>query len=1534
MPEKDKNLLEEKMGEKKVTVLLVGIGGYGGVYLEELLHRSRGELYRIVGAADPYADRSKYMEELRSRGIPVYGTVEEFYREQRADLAIIATPIYLHGCQARYCMEHGSDVLCEKPVCATLDEAGAMMAVRNRTGHRLAIGFQWCYSDSIRRLKQDILEGRYGKLRRIRTVVFFPRNVGYFKRSSGWSGKRRLDSGEWVLDCVASNAAAHYLQNMLYLAGSRMERSGEPVFLQAEVYRANEIEMYDTCAFRIQTAENVELLFYATHAVPADWDRMPEFILEGEQGTVVLKDNSITGMMEDGHVIKYGKPCADSFQTLDYVRDAICGGEALPCGVETALPHLKCVCHVAESFPSPPVFPEDVLKYDEDADQFTCEGLGEALERCWQEGKLPYELQVSWACPPHEIPISPYRYSPTATGFRIRLDRPEDSQRKVVCPLFPENRKSNVFNGEELERMDLYPFRPVIYSLLTPRFYLDMHSLSGLSGYGRFVLVTENGVRWLDECDEVETEYVNGEMRYCVRDHSMPGSSIRVSIIGTTGAVGVAGRVDLCGLEGNARVYFVYGGMLSWNYHSPYLAADNRDMCWGNVVSLHGSIAKIGMDEKEWEFAYSGLHEIPYNENDMSKNRAWYMLEHWKREITVHVEGAQMRIAPPEGLIAFDEKELEDYGSAYGALSCAALSVGSIQYFAVGRGERIEKGALEELFEASRREGLRIGQSLVVRSGDDALDGAIRIGAYPTHALYGDSGLMHGALSWRYGYLGWRAAYGPLGYGLFDQVYRHFDNHFKKTWITEGVDKGAFMHMLEEAAPDAVTFYNMYETFIDQAKYYWEYTGDEDFARRLLPMVEGCIEREIRRLKPGGEWLFENSLNTWISDSHWSILGQCTQASAYMYNMIRLASDLADTKEKRERYRRQAENVKEDLFRLLWQKRKGVFGYARDLSGSQLFHPEPELADVYHTAEFGLTDRFQTYQMLDWVEANLRQEQTGNGGKLYWSSNWHPNSGRKLTHSTYLLCMGEEMNLALTYFLLGLVEPGYEIFKSSYMGIYGAKDAKLAKTENCTLQEVAADFPCQLNEQGTSMGNPQFGDSVSMFGRTAHEGVLGVRPMLHIGEVWLSPCIPEELPGIDVKSAVIDYHYQRGEEKLSLHYAMKREGCTLRAAFYLPVAEVLSVETEGRTASWYTEPGFCGVQVRVLVENADEGSICVHFAAAQTPPIEERRRVKEQEAFSLDYPGETVEELIDPQGIAENVRIAGGQVQGTAAGGEGSGVFFLRMHAGRAEYIRPVKLWIEPKASSANPWRGYQEEFEGPYEWEPIDMEGLFNASSPAEALDVVNNTVMVLPKSYNQVNRDYYKIHLTSYNTMRPGWETSDERWRSLVGEDGMAMTGEGIPFRSKKEGMYMAATTLASTAYPDRVMVQMEAVGRAVYLLITGITFPMQSHVENLRVTFLYEDGVREEHPLVNPTDIGDMWFTLWYRFHDTPNNGFENIGGRRGEMSSKGLDLDSPIPTDTEAHILRFRLRPGRKVRAVEMRTIANDAIFALMGITVLK
>jgi hypothetical protein len=79
--------------------------------------------------------------------------------------------------------------------------------------------------------------------------------------------------------------------------------------------------------------------------------------------------------------------------------------------------------------------------------------------------------------------------------------------------------------------------------------------------------------------------------------------------------------------------------------------------------------------------------------------------------------------------------------------------------------------------------------------------------------------------------------------------------------------------------------------------------------------------------------------------------------------------------------------------------------------------------------------------------------------------------------------------------------------------------------------------------------------------------------------------------------------------------------------------------------------------------------------------------------------------------------------------------------------------------------------------------------------------------------------------------------------------------------------------------------------------------------------------------------MWSNKFERYHDTPANGFENIGCGRGALSSVGQDLSKPIQTDLEAHILRFRLRPCKAMKEIEMRVIANDVIFALMGITVL-
>lgn len=391
----------------KISLLIVGTGGYGSFYLKELLNSKRAERFQIVGAVDPYAASGEYYDELCSRKIPIYDTLEEFYKESTAQMAVVVTPIHLHAYQAQYCMEHGTDVLCEKPICAAIEDAKAMMETRDRTGRKLAIGFQWSYSSSILQLKQDILNGLYGKIKRIRTIVYFPRNLAYYERGTGWAGKRRLENGALLLDSVASNATAHYLHNMLFLTGKEIDKSAEPVTMEAEVYRINPIEMFDTCALRIWNEEHTELLFYATHAVPMNQNRMPEFILEGEKGTVTLTYESgqeiMTGMLKDGQKISYEAPSTDLYRKLFCMADAVTDNAPLSCVPETVMPHLRCINALAESFPKTPVIPEAYTCYDPKDRQYVVKGLDEVLEKCWQNGKLPYEEQIPWAIEPHNM---------------------------------------------------------------------------------------------------------------------------------------------------------------------------------------------------------------------------------------------------------------------------------------------------------------------------------------------------------------------------------------------------------------------------------------------------------------------------------------------------------------------------------------------------------------------------------------------------------------------------------------------------------------------------------------------------------------------------------------------------------------------------------------------------------------------------------------------------------------------------------------------------------------------------------------------------------------------------------------------------------------------------------------------------------------------------------------------------------------------------------------------------------------------------
>ncbi len=364
-----------------IRVALIGIGGYGEVYLSALLDEPGGAECEVVGVVDPYPERCSRLPELAGRGIPVYELPASLFSDHAVDLTVISSPIQLHADHTCEALENGSNVLLEKPAAAVPAEVDRMIRTREGAGCFVAVGFQWSFARSILDLKRDILAGHFGAPQTGRSLTLWPRTEAYYRRND-WAGRRKDAQGRWILDSPANNAMAHFLHNLLFLLGPEMDLSEEPEVVTARLGRVNEIETFDTVAARIQTRGGVDLGFFASHTISENEAADPSFVLEFERGTIVFPGGlpvpgpggtclhpPITAQLVDGTVRRYPSP-DDTAQVekLWTCVHAIRGGAGIPCTLEAARPHTLCIEAIEESGVVPVSFPEERLRSSRTAD--------------------------------------------------------------------------------------------------------------------------------------------------------------------------------------------------------------------------------------------------------------------------------------------------------------------------------------------------------------------------------------------------------------------------------------------------------------------------------------------------------------------------------------------------------------------------------------------------------------------------------------------------------------------------------------------------------------------------------------------------------------------------------------------------------------------------------------------------------------------------------------------------------------------------------------------------------------------------------------------------------------------------------------------------------------------------------------------------------------------------------------------------------------------------------------------------------------
>lgn len=270
---------------------VVGIGGYGGAIINVLTTEKVGWVNPFKLTAVCSNDFPKHPEavaRLEAAGVKLIEDYDTFLKEP-LDAVWLPLPIPLHRPFTEKALAAGKVVMCEKPAAGSVDDVDAMIAARDKYKLPVAIGFQDVYDESTLPLKREILAGRIGKVTHASVMACWPRNSAYYGRAA-WAGAFKIGQS-WVMDSPVNNALSHYLNIPLFLLGDDEASSAKVVSIEAELYRVNPIENYDTASLRIhlQGGSSVQVLF--THACEVGIN--PCVRIHGDKGSVVRDRDSI-----------------------------------------------------------------------------------------------------------------------------------------------------------------------------------------------------------------------------------------------------------------------------------------------------------------------------------------------------------------------------------------------------------------------------------------------------------------------------------------------------------------------------------------------------------------------------------------------------------------------------------------------------------------------------------------------------------------------------------------------------------------------------------------------------------------------------------------------------------------------------------------------------------------------------------------------------------------------------------------------------------------------------------------------------------------------------------------------------------------------------------------------------------------------------------------------------------------------------------------------------------------------------------------
>lgn len=341
-----KKLEEHRALEDSMKKYRVGIIGCGAIFPMHGISVSACEDAELVAVADIIKERAD--KKARQFNCKSYTDYKEMVEKEDLDSVHLCLPHYLHAPVAIWCMEKGLNVLTEKPMATTREDAVAMMETAKKCGVRFACIFQNRFNNANKFLKAVLESGRLGKIYGAKCAVTWHRDEAYYK-SGEWRGKLYEGGG------VIINQAIHTIDAMRYLMNSPVVRVDSTVTRRGKL----DIEVEDTAEGVIEFENGVLANFHAINYYSDDSKISLEFDCEkgkatllGDVATVTFNDGTVETSLPDervdyGNVKGYWGIC-HAKQIADFYHH-IKTGEPMYIPVESAFETQDVVFAIYES---------------------------------------------------------------------------------------------------------------------------------------------------------------------------------------------------------------------------------------------------------------------------------------------------------------------------------------------------------------------------------------------------------------------------------------------------------------------------------------------------------------------------------------------------------------------------------------------------------------------------------------------------------------------------------------------------------------------------------------------------------------------------------------------------------------------------------------------------------------------------------------------------------------------------------------------------------------------------------------------------------------------------------------------------------------------------------------------------------------------------------------------------------------------------------------------------------------------------------